>query len=223
MASIFKSSIGKKLIMSITGLFLVIFLLLHMTINGLSLISPDAFRAGCDFMALPIITVMVPVLALGFIIHIIYALYLSWTNYRARGNNRYAVANKSKADNWAAKNMLVLGVVVLGLLAFHLTHFWADMQLQQFRGVPHDQLADPYQLLLDTFKCGWVTALYVIWFVAVWLHLTHGFWSAFHTLGWNNNIWIGRLKVISYIVATIICLVFVAVAVVSCLKANAIM
>lgn len=223
MASIFKSSIGKKLIMSITGLFLVIFLLLHMTINGLSLISPDAFRAGCDFMALPIITVMVPVLALGFIIHIIYALYLSWTNYRARGNNRYAVANKSKADNWAAKNMLVLGVVVLGLLAFHLTHFWADMQLQQFRGVPHDQLADPYQLLLDTFKCGWVTALYVIWFVAVWLHLTHGFWSAFHTLGWNNNIWISRLKVISYIVATIICLVFVAVAVVSCLKANAIM
>ena len=211
MASIFKSSIGKKLIMSITGLFLVIFLLLHMTINGLSLISPDAFRAGCDFMALPIITVMVPVLALGFIIHIIYALYLSWTNYRARGNNRYAVANKSKADNWAAKNMLVLGVVVLGLLAFHLTHFWADMQLQQFRGVPHDQLADPYQLLLDTFKCGWVTALYVIWFVAVWLHLTHGFWSAFHTLGWNNNIWISRLKVISYIV------------VVSCLKANAIM
>ncbi len=209
--------------MSITGLFLVIFLLLHMTINGLSLISPDAFRAGCDFMALPIITVMVPVLALGFIIHIIYALYLSWTNYRARGNNRYAVANKSKADNWAAKNMLVLGVVVLGLLAFHLTHFWADMQLQQFRGVPHDQLADPYQLLLDTFKCGWVTALYVIWFVAVWLHLTHGFWSAFHTLGWNNNIWISRLKVISYIVATIICLVFVAVAVVSCLKANAIM
>ena len=223
MASIFKSSIGKKLIMSITGLFLVIFLLLHMTINGLSLISPDAFRAGCDFMALPIITVMVPVLALGFIIHIIYALYLSWTNYRARGNNRYAVANKSKADNWAAKNMLVLGVVVLGLLAFHLTHFWADMQLQQFRGVPHDQLADPYQLLLDTFKCGWVTALYVIWFVAVWLHLTHGFWSAFHTLGWNNNIWISRLKVISYIVATIICLVFVAVAVVSCLKANAIL
>lgn len=223
MASIFKSSIGKKLIMSITGLFLVIFLLLHMTINGLSLISPDAFRAGCDFMALPIITVMVPVLALGFIIHIIYALYLSWTNYRARGNNRYAVANKSKADNWAAKNMLVLGVVVLGLLAFHLTHFWADMQLQQFRGVPHDQLADPYQLLLDTFKCGWVTALYVIWFVAVWMHLTHGFWSAFHTLGWNNNIWISRLKVISYIVATIICLVFVAVAVVSCLKANAIM
>ena len=207
MANIFTSSIGKKLIMSVTGLFLIIFLLLHATINGLSLISADAFRAGCDFMALPIITVMVPILAAGFIIHIIYAIYLSWTNYKARGNNRYAVANKSQADNWAAKNMLILGIVVLGLLAFHLTHFWADMQLLQFQGVPHDQLADPYGLLLETFGTWWVT----------------GFWSAFHTLGWNNNIWIGRLKVISYIVATIICLVFVAVAVVSCLKANAIM
>ena len=193
MANIFTSSIGKKLIMSVTGLFLIIFLLLHATINGLSLISADAFRAGCDFMALPIITVMVP------------------------------VANKSQADNWAAKNMLVLGIVVLGLLAFHLTHFWADMQLLQFQGVPHDQLADPYGLLLETFGTWWVTVLYIIWFVALWMHLTHGFWSAFHTLGWNNNIWIGRLKVISYIVATIICLVFVAVAVVSCLKANAIM
>ena len=95
MANIFTSSIGKKLIMSVTGLFLIIFLLLHATINGLSLISADAFRAGCDFMALPIITVMVPILAAGFIIHIIYAIYLSWTNYKARGNNRYAVANLS--------------------------------------------------------------------------------------------------------------------------------
>ena len=210
MANIFTSSIGKKLIMSVTGLFLIIFLLLHATINGLSLISADAFRAGCDFMALPIITVMVPILAAGFIIHIIYAIYLSWTNYKARGNNRYAVANKSQADNWAAKNMLVLGIVVLGLLAFHLTHFWADMQLLQFQGVAHENLPDPYGLLLETFGTWWVTVLY-------------GFWSAFHTLGWNNNIWISRLKVISYIVATIICLVFVAVAVVSCLKANAIL
>ena len=174
MANIFTSSIGKKLIMSVTGLFLIIFL---------------AFRAGCDFMALPIITVMVPILAAGFIIHIIYAIYLSWTNYKARGNNRYAVANKSQADNWAAKNMLVLGIVVLGLLAFHLTHFWADMQLLQFQGVAHENLPDPYGLLLETFGTWWVTVLYIIWFVALWMHLTHGFWSAFHTLGWNNNIW----------------------------------
>ena len=220
MANIFTSSIGKKLIMSISGLFLIVFLLLHLTINALSLISEEAFQAGCDFMALPIITVMVPVLALGFIIHIIYGFYLSATNLKARGKERYAVAHKGAADNWASKNMLVLGIIVLGVLGFHLTHFWADMQLLQFQGVPHEELANPNVLLLETFKSPVVVVIYVVWFAALWFHLTHGFWSAFHTIGWNNDTWIKRLKVISYIFATIIFVGFTAVAVVACLKAN---
>lgn len=220
MANIFTSSIGKKLIMSISGLFLIVFLLLHLTINALSLISEEAFQAGCDFMALPIITVMVPVLAFGFIIHIIYGFYLSATNLKARGKERYAVAHKGEADNWASKNMLVLGIIVLGVLGFHLTHFWADMQLLQFQGVPHEELADPNVLLLETFKSPVVVVIYVVWFAALWFHLTHGFWSAFHTIGWNNDTWIKRLKVLSYVFATIIFVGFTAVAVVACLKAH---
>ena len=220
MANIFTSSIGKKLIMSISGLFLIVFLLLHLTINALSLISEEAFQAGCDFMALPIITVMVPVLALGFIIHIVYGFYLSATNLKARGKERYAVAHKGEADNWASKNMLVLGIIVLGVLGFHLTHFWADMQLLQFQGVPHEELADPNVLLLETFKSPVVVVIYVVWFAALWFHLTHGFWSAFHTIGWNNDTWIKRLKVLSYVFATIIFVGFTAVAVVACLKAH---
>ena len=220
MANIFTSSIGKKLIMSISGLFLIVFLLLHLTINALSLISEEAFQAGCDFMALPIITVMVPVLALGFIIHIIYGFYLSATNLKARGKERYAVAHKGAADNWASKNMLVLGIIVLGVLGFHLTHFWANMQLLQFQGVPHEELANPNVLLLETFKSPVVVVIYVVWFAALWFHLTHGFWSAFHTIGWNNDTWIKRLKVLSYVFATIIFVGFTAVAVVACLKAN---
>ena len=220
MANIFTSSIGKKLIMSDSGLFLIVFLLLHLTINALSLISEEAFQAGCDFMALPIITVMVPVLALGFIIHIIYGFYLSATNLKARGKERYAVAHKGAADNWASKNMLVLGIIVLGVLGFHLTHFWADMQLLQFQGVPHEELANPNELLLETFKSPVVVVIYVVWFAALWFHLTHGFWSAFHTIGWNNDTWIKRLKVLSYVFATIIFVGFTAVAVVACLKAN---
>lgn len=220
MANIFTSSIGKKLIMSISGLFLIVFLLLHLTINALSLISEEAFQAGCDFMALPIITVMVPVLAFGFIIHIIYGFYLSATNLKARGKERYAVAHKGEADNWASKNMLVLGIIVLGVLGFHLTHFWADMQLLQFQGVPHEELADPNVLLLETFKSPVVVVIYVVWFAAIWFHLTHGFWSAFHTIGWNNDTWIKRLKVLSYVFATIIFVGFTAVAVVACLKAH---
>lgn len=220
MATIFKSSIGKKLIMSISGLFLILFLLIHVTINSLSLISPEAFQAGCDFMALPIITVIVPILALGFIIHIAYACVLTLGNLKARGRERYAVPHKGASDSLAAKNMFVLGVIVLGVLAFHLTHFWADMQLQEWMGV---EAEDPNMLLEQTFGSPVITIIYIIWFAALWFHLTHGFWSAFQTIGFNNMIWIKRLKVIAYIVATIIFLGFTATAIAACLRANGIL
>ena len=171
------SSITKKLIMSISGLFLIVFLLLHMTINFFSVIdtfkgtygSADGlFQAGCDFMALPIVTIMVPVLALGFLVHIAYALILSYGNYKARGTERYAVANKTKTGSWAAKNMLVLGVIVLGLVAFHLNHFWAEMQLKEFQG---HHAENPYELLNLTFQNGWMVVIYVVWFAALGFHL----------------------------------------------------
>ena len=220
MATIFKSSIGKKLIMSISGLFLILFLLIHVTINSLSLISPEAFQAGCDFMALPIITVIVPILALGFIIHIAYACVLTLGNLKARGRERYAVPHKGASDSLAAKNMFVLGVIVLGVLAFPLPHFWAAIHLHEWMGI---DAAQTNMLLEQTFGSPVITIIYVIWFAALWFHLTHGFWSAFQTIGFNNMIWIKRLKVIAYIVATIIFLGFTATAIAACLRANGIL
>ena len=217
MANIFKSSIGKKLIMSITGLFLILFLFIHAFVNGLSLISDEAFQAGCDFMSLPIITVMVPILAAGFIIHIIYALILTLQNRKARGVERYAVSNKAQADDWASKNMFVLGVVVLGLLAFHLTHFWAKMQLPEFMG---GHAEEGPALLHQTFSNIWILIIYIVWFIALWLHLNHGFWSAFQTLGINNNVLFNRWRVIGHIVSSILVLIFIAVAVKAYIVAN---
>ena len=220
------SSITKKLIMSISGLFLIVFLLLHMTINFFSVIdtingtygSPDGlFQAGCDFMALPIITIMVPVLALGFIVHIAYALILSYGNYKARGAERYAVANKTKTNSWASKNMLVLGVVVLGIVAFHLNHFWAEMQLKEFQG---HHAENPYELLNLTFQHGWMVIIYVVWFAALGFHLTHGFWSAFQTIGLSNKIWEKRLTIIGKVFVGIIVLGFSIVAVNAFFQAN---
>ena len=119
MANAFHYSIGRKFIQAVSGAFLVVFLLLHGTINFFSVIDSftggwDAydglFQLGCDFMALPIVTIMVPVLALGIIVHIIYGCYLTWYNVKARGGyKRYEVASKAKADSWSAKNMFVLG------------------------------------------------------------------------------------------------------------------
>ena len=223
------SSIVKKLIMSVSGLFLIVFLLLHMTINLFSVIdtfkgtygaAEGLFQAGCDFMALPIVTIMVPVLAAGFLVHIVYAFILTAGNIKARGGyQRYAGGSKGKAESWASKNMLVLGVIVLGLVAFHLNHFWADMQLKEFQG---HHAENPYLLLNETFKHGWMVVLYVLWFAALGFHLTHGFWSAFQTIGLSNSIWEKRLDIIGKVFVGIIVLGFSVVAVNAFLHANGI-
>ena len=221
------SSIAKKLIMSISGLFLIVFLLLHLSINAFSILdtingtygtADGLFAKGCEFMALPIVTVMVPVLALGFLVHIAYAAILTAGNMKARGGySRYEVASKAKAESWASKNMLVLGVVVLGLIALHLNHFWAKMQLNEFMG---EHAENPYLLLNVTFKNWWMVVIYIVWFVALGFHLCHGFWSAFQTIGLSNKIWEKRLYCLGKIFVGIIVLGFSAVAVNAFLQAN---
>ncbi|MBO6168947.1 MAG: succinate dehydrogenase [Bacteroidales bacterium] len=236
---IFNSSIGKKFIQAVSGAFLVIFLLLHATINFFSVIDSftgkygvvanDAelfskgdglFKLGCDFMSTPVIDIMVPILALGFLVHIIYGIWLSVQNVKARGGlKRYEVSSKASADSWSAKNMLVLGLLVLGFLCYHLTHFWAKMQLPEMFGIGNFE-NDPYLLLNFTFGAWWRLLFYLAWFVVVFLHLTHGFWSMFQTVGWNGKTWFKRVKVIGVIVAALICLMFAATAVNAFLHAN---
>lgn len=204
--------------MSITGLFLVLFLTMHMVLNFTSVFSAETFQAVCDFMASPIISILTPILALGFVIHIIYAFILSASNLKSRGGlKRYEVATKSETDSWAAKNMIYLGAIVLLGLAVHLTHFWSKMQLQEFMG---SEAEDPNMLLANTFGNVWITILYLIWFVAIWLHLSHGFWSALQSIGWNNKIWLKRLKVIGIVYVTILMAGFAITAIVACCKAN---
>ena len=229
MANIFKTSIGKKLIMSISGGFLIIFMLLHMTINSFSVLdalrgtwgdTDGWFQNGCNFMALPIINIMVPVLAFGFFIHIIYGLILSISNFKARGGfNRYAVDSRAKTDSFAAKNMIYLGLIVLLFIAIHLTHFWQHMQLEEWSG---GEAENPYALLENTFGSIWMVILYVVWFTVLYLHIGHGFWSAMQTLGWNNNIWLPRLKWIGRIIGIIIWCGLTTVAFVSFLEAKGI-
>lgn len=172
-------------------------------------------------MSTAVITIMVPVLALGILVHIIYGIYLSYLNYEARGGvKRYEVASRARTDSWSSKNMLVLGIVILGIIFFHLTHFWAHMQLMEFTG---REAENPYMLLEKTFSSWWVLAIYIIWFCAIFLHLTHGFWSMFQTIGWDNQIWMKRLKVIGVVVAALIWLCFTTVAVNAFLHAQGIL
>ena len=237
---IFKSSIGKKVVQAISGAFLILFLLLHATINFFSVIdsftgkygvvAPDAelfskgdglFKLGCDFMSLPFIDIIVPILALGFLVHIAYGCWLSVQNIKARGTVKYAVQNKARTDSWSSRNMFVLGLVILGCVCIHLTDFWAKMQLPEMFGIGVFE-NNPYLLLNNLFGKWWIVLEHLVWFAAVWFHLTHGFWSMFQTLGWSNDKWMKRLKVIGTVVATLICLAFTAVAINAFLQANAI-
>lgn len=236
---IFNSSIGKKFIQAVSGAFLIVFLLLHATINFFSVIDSftgkfgavaaddklfsagdGLFKLGCDFMSTPVISIMVPVLALGFLVHIVYGCWLTFQNVRARGGfKRYEVSSKAAADSWSARNMFVLGIVILGIIFFHLFHFWAKMQMPELLHIGTFE-NNPYLLLTTVLGKWWILVIYLIWFAAVWFHLTHGFWSMFQTVGWDGSVWFKRVKVIGIIFASLICLMFVTVGANAFIQAN---
>ena len=200
------SSVGRKVVMSVTGLFLVLFVTFHALMNAVALISFDAYDAICEFLGANWYAVLgTLILAGGFAIHIIYAFWLTLQNRKARGNNRYEVTSKPKEVEWASQNMLVLGIIVLGVIVLHLTQFWAKMQLPELMG---DHVMNGKFYLRAIFSQLWVLPVYLIWFVALWFHIGHGFWSAFQTLGTANDKWIPRWQCISKWWASIVFILF---------------
>ena len=207
------SSIGRKVVMSISGLFLILFLTFHMSMNLVAVISEDAYNAVCKFLGANWYALVgTLVLAAGFVVHIIYAFWLTLQNRKARGNDRYAVNARPKNVEWASQNMLVLGIIVLLFFVLHLAQFWFKMQFNEITGIlpdvnPHDGAA----LIRETFRNPLFAVLYLVWFIAIWFHLTHGFWSAMQTIGINNKVWFERWKTISNIFATLIFIGFAVV------------
>ena len=124
------SSLGRKVVMSVTGLFLILFVTFHVLMNVVALISGDAYNAVCEFLGANWYALVgTAVLAAGFVVHIIYAFWLSLLNRKARGNDRYAVTARPKSVEWASQNMLVLGIIVVVFMVVHFVQFWAKMQL----------------------------------------------------------------------------------------------
>ena len=141
------SSIGRKVVMSITGLFLVLFLTFHMCMNLVALISPAGYNAVCQFLGANWYALAgTVILAAGAVLHIVYAFWLTLQNRKARGNDRYLVNTRPQTVEWASQNMLVLGIIVLLGLVLHLFNFWYKMQLNEIVGHlpevnPHDGIA----------------------------------------------------------------------------------
>ena len=203
------SSITKKLIMAVTGGALVLFLLFHGSMNLVSIISEDGYRWICEFLGANWYALVGTMgLAVLVVLHLIYAFILSYQNFKARGRQRYAVNERPEGVSWASKNMLAIGAFVLFGLAFHLYDFWAKMQLVELKG---GEPVSGIEQIRFIFSNNYFSIMYLIWFVAIWFHLSHGIASVMQSIGWNNHVWQRRIEFLGSFFAAIIVMMFTSV------------
>ena len=208
-----KSSIGRKVVMSLSGTALILFLTFHACMNVVAIFSGEAYNAICEFLGSNWYAVAGTVLLVGLIaIHFIYAVILTLQNRKARGANRYAVTDKPEKVDWASQNMFVLGIIICLGLMLHLFNFWFNMMFAEITGmaVPYSP-SDGYAYIQQTFSNPIIAVIYLIWLAALWFHLSHGFWSGIQTLGVNGKVWFNRWKIIGIIWVTVVIAMFVAV------------
>ncbi len=216
------SSIGRKLVMAVTGACLVLFVTFHCLMNAVAIACPAAYNVICEFLGANWYALAASAgLALLFVIHIFYAVWLTLQNRKARGADRYAVSVKPATVEWSSQNMLVLGIVILAFLVVHMVQFWAKMQLVEMTGAESTLPPAIGTLFIqEAFSHIYTPIIYIIGFAALWFHMNHGFWSMFQSAGWTNNTWLPRLRKISCWYTTIVIALFVAQAVVFTVNAN---
>jgi succinate dehydrogenase / fumarate reductase cytochrome b subunit len=209
------SSIGRKVVMSVTGIALILFLTFHGCMNVVALFSEEGYNMICEFLGANWYAVVATLgLAALAVLHIVFAFILTAQNRTARGDNRYEVSTTVNAGKveWASKNMLVLGIIILLGLLLHLWNFWYNMMFAELIGaMPAISPTDGFGWMKETFSNPVFVVLYVIWLVAIWFHLSHGFWSALQTLGWSGKTWFCRWKIIGLIYVTLLMMCFLAV------------
>lgn len=219
MSKFLTASIGRKFVMSITGIFLMVFIAVHLGINLLLIFddSGDLFNQGAHFMTTnPLIKIMEPILGLGFLIHILWSFYLEYQNWMARPV-KFAKRSISGASTWMSRNMLILGSLVLVFLIIHIMNFFWKMK---FTGDPllaevlvnGQHMENAYALVAGAFKSSLLLGLfYILGGVLLGLHLSHGFWSAFQTLGLSNKNWLKRWQVIAQVYAILVAVGFAVI------------
>ena len=214
------SSIGRKVIMSVSGIALILFLTFHGCMNVVALFSAEGYNWICEMLGANWYAVVATLgLAALVALHFVYAIILTLQYQKARGNSKYQVTDRPAKVEWASQNMFVLGVIVILGMLLHLYNFWYNMMFAELVGAETLYAADGAYWIAQTFSCPVYTVLYLVWLVALWFHLTHGFWSALQTLGWSGKIWFNRWKCIGNVYATVIILMFAAVVI--CFQARA--
>jgi succinate dehydrogenase / fumarate reductase cytochrome b subunit len=194
------STLGRKLIMALTGLFLILFLTGHVSGNML-LFKGDggqAFNMYAKFMttnpAVKLLSYLTYISVLG---HIIYSIALSQHNKSARPVP-YSTSNGSSNSAWSSRNMGVLGTIILIFLVVHLQGFWAQMHWGEVPMITYEgeEYKNLFLIVSEAFKQEWLVALYVLSMIFLGFHLSHGFTSAFQTLGINHKKYSPAIKAI---------------------------
>lgn len=208
MSNIFSSSIGKKLIVAFAGLFLILFLLVHLGIN-LTLIlceSSKPFNTAAHFMATNYVSkVLEIILFLAFILHIIYVLILQIQNWLARPK-QYRIPNYSQIS-FFSKFMIWLGGIILIFLILHLVNFYFKSKFGHIEEITYDNISyypDLSSLVMQKFQIPGFVIFYIACFLILGFHLWHGFQSAFQTLGLNHKVYTPVIKKIGWVYTIIV-------------------
>lgn len=203
----FSTSIGKKLQMSLTGLFLILFLVVHCYINAQIFYNDGGvrFNEAAHFMGTNFLIRTVELGLFGFLIlHIVQGLLL-WSKNKSRRSVGYSVNAGSKTSPWYSRSMALLGTLILLFLVLHLFKFWGPNRLSQTVGNGELPL---FEMMRDEFQITWVVIVYLLGCIALGWHLVHGFYSALQTLGLGTHKYKGLLKAVGVGFSIIVPLVF---------------
>lgn len=209
---VFSHSIGRKLLMGITGLFLISFLLVHCFINALIFFNDggETFNIGAHFMGTNwIIRTMEIVLFAGILAHIVLALRLTMQNNKARPV-KYAVNGGRANSKWYSRWMGLLGTLILMFLIIHLKHFWVETRIVGLELEDMNGNEDLYAVMKLVFSEAWVVIVYCAAMVSLAYHLLHGFQSAFQSLGLNHKKYTPLIKSAGIAFSILIPLLFAA-------------
>ncbi|MCO6501022.1 MAG: succinate dehydrogenase cytochrome b subunit [Vicingus serpentipes] len=205
------SSVGRKILMALSGFFLLIFLVQHLVINLISVVSADGFNEVSEFFGTnPVIQYLLqPVLFFGIIFHLIMGMYLDVKNKAARPI-KYAMNKPSENASWVSRNMIITGVMVLLFLALHMVHFFFPTINAHY--ITHEHL-DSFEMVASKMANPVYIGIYVAAFVFLGLHLMHGFQSAFQSVGVNHPKYSPIIKKLGTAYAIIVPLGYIFVAV----------
>ncbi|MES2372942.1 MAG: succinate dehydrogenase cytochrome b subunit [Bacteroidota bacterium] len=205
---VFTSSIGKKLVMSFTGIFLILFLIIHAGLNACIWAGDNGemFLKGAHFMGGNWVPRILEIgLFVGLILHIVQGYMLTVQN-KSKRSVGYAVDYGNKGSKWYSRSMGLLGTIILLFLVIHLANFWYPNRSNQ--GWLLGEEINLYEKMKAEFSVLWVVIVYVLGCLSLGYHLAHGFQSAFRTIGVHNNRYINMLKGLGYSFAIIVPLIF---------------